>query len=469
MASVMPNPKQQYFDASGNPLNGGKVYTFAAGTITPKATYSNAAGSVANANPVVLNSRGEAVIFWSGTYYIEVKDSNDNLIYSLDNFSSTDTILASLAEPDGLSMIGGLNTFMTYPSENILGYGRNWFDIQVPDVDDFIDNVFSVQNKSTNGTDYGNAAIAFLDLAGTERGAMGYSRNNTIQPDGYYANTLYCEIGNPFTTDSDVTHFRVINTIKVGGPFWSGAAKSYFPIEVRADTGGITLDNGGGSAPILFIGSVIANSQFGVSDLSYGTPGRFSVAMTTTAARFGEYGAANQFALTSNVSNLDPLAITKDVAGGSAWKVEYGVGFDRFRISRCASGASTWTDFFNIGLDGVITTSGTYKAQIAPSSGWMLSVDDSLPVTVNNGATYNLAASSGIVMLNDYTGGQCAVFLCSAGTVILVSQTGTQYVSGAPGAGKVGLEWTGSVYRINNNKGSNTTFGVMTFASRQAV
>lgn len=61
MASVMPTPKQQFFDAAGNPLSGGLLYTYMAGTTTPKATWSDYGATVPNTNPIVLDARGEAM------------------------------------------------------------------------------------------------------------------------------------------------------------------------------------------------------------------------------------------------------------------------------------------------------------------------------------------------------------------------------------------------------------------------
>ena len=75
MASLMPNPKQQFFTAAGVPLSGGKVYTYSAGTTTPQVTYSDAAGTVPNTNPIILDSRGEAVIYWTGTYKVALQDA----------------------------------------------------------------------------------------------------------------------------------------------------------------------------------------------------------------------------------------------------------------------------------------------------------------------------------------------------------------------------------------------------------
>ena len=48
----------QFFDNNGAPLAGGLIYTYAAGTTTPQATYTTSAGTTAHTNPIVLNSAG---------------------------------------------------------------------------------------------------------------------------------------------------------------------------------------------------------------------------------------------------------------------------------------------------------------------------------------------------------------------------------------------------------------------------
>jgi hypothetical protein len=48
----------QFFDNSGNPLAGGKILTYTAGTTTPLATYTSATGATPHANPIVLDSAG---------------------------------------------------------------------------------------------------------------------------------------------------------------------------------------------------------------------------------------------------------------------------------------------------------------------------------------------------------------------------------------------------------------------------
>lgn len=80
------NPKFQAFDHNGDPLTGGKLYTYLAGTTTPKTTYSDVELETANSNPIVLDSRGEAVpIFGFGWYKFVLKDANDVLIWTFDD------------------------------------------------------------------------------------------------------------------------------------------------------------------------------------------------------------------------------------------------------------------------------------------------------------------------------------------------------------------------------------------------
>lgn len=63
MAVLSPVAKQQFFDNAGNPAAGFKLYTYAANTTTPQATYSNKGGTVANTNPIVLDAQGRATIY----------------------------------------------------------------------------------------------------------------------------------------------------------------------------------------------------------------------------------------------------------------------------------------------------------------------------------------------------------------------------------------------------------------------
>lgn len=104
MASLSPTPKLQFFGTDGLPLVGGKIYTYAAGTTTPLATYTDAGGGTANTNPIILNSLGQANIWLapSSSYKFSLFTSADVLLYTVDNIAAPIdylSLVTSLASP----------------------------------------------------------------------------------------------------------------------------------------------------------------------------------------------------------------------------------------------------------------------------------------------------------------------------------------------------------------------------------
>ena len=98
--SLAPTPKLQFFDANGAPLAGGLLYTYEAGSTTPLATYTNSTGLIANTNPIVLDSRGEANVWLSGAIYkFALYTSASVLIWTVDNINGS--TFASNATGDG--------------------------------------------------------------------------------------------------------------------------------------------------------------------------------------------------------------------------------------------------------------------------------------------------------------------------------------------------------------------------------
>jgi hypothetical protein len=108
MTALATPPKLQFLDANGAPLVGGKLYTYAAGTTTPQVTYTDFGGGTANANPVILDSRGEASV-WLGTavYKMALYSATNVLIWTVDNIGGFAT-LAQLAASGGSNLVGFL-------------------------------------------------------------------------------------------------------------------------------------------------------------------------------------------------------------------------------------------------------------------------------------------------------------------------------------------------------------------------
>jgi hypothetical protein len=80
----------QFFDNNGVILSGGKIYTYAAGTTTPQATYTSSSGGTAHTNPIILDSagrvpNGEIWLTGGASYKFVLKTSADVLIGTYDN------------------------------------------------------------------------------------------------------------------------------------------------------------------------------------------------------------------------------------------------------------------------------------------------------------------------------------------------------------------------------------------------
>jgi len=85
-ATVCPAPQFVGLDNSGNPLSGGKLYSYASGTTTLLSTFSDSALSVANANPVILDAGGRATVYLSASSYkFKLTTSGDDVIYTQDD------------------------------------------------------------------------------------------------------------------------------------------------------------------------------------------------------------------------------------------------------------------------------------------------------------------------------------------------------------------------------------------------
>lgn len=106
-----PFVKPMILKTDRNPCAGCSLYAYAAGTTTPQATYSDSALTVANTNPIVLDSAGRASIWLSATSYkFVLKLTTGATVWTYDNVSDIGQILkadlASTATGYGDAMIG---------------------------------------------------------------------------------------------------------------------------------------------------------------------------------------------------------------------------------------------------------------------------------------------------------------------------------------------------------------------------
>ncbi len=113
MAVLAPQPKAQFLDSTGAPLVGGKVYTYAAGTTTPLATFTDASATTPNTNPIILDSRGECNLWFATatSYKVILKDADDVQQWSVDNIATYGTIASQ--NSNNVTITGGSITGVT--------------------------------------------------------------------------------------------------------------------------------------------------------------------------------------------------------------------------------------------------------------------------------------------------------------------------------------------------------------------
>lgn len=137
-----PYPRQQFVSSAGVPLAGAFLCTFAAGTSTPQATYTDSTAGTPNANPIVLDGNGSAQIWVGPQLYKFILYVGGNgacpgsgsVAFSADNIADTtlyftnyvktagSATLISYTPPDGQA-VTTVAAFLNNLPDQLTGFG----------------------------------------------------------------------------------------------------------------------------------------------------------------------------------------------------------------------------------------------------------------------------------------------------------------------------------------------------------
>src|SRR5262245_37827428 len=122
IGSLGPVAVQQFFDNDGNPLAGGKLFFYLAGTSTPSPAYADLYLLTPLSNPLVLDAAGRAPEYFLDalSYKQVLQDASNVTLWTADNITtpaalrnSSATINVSGTQND-VAIPAGLITFVTF-------------------------------------------------------------------------------------------------------------------------------------------------------------------------------------------------------------------------------------------------------------------------------------------------------------------------------------------------------------------
>src|ERR1700749_3683780 len=156
-AQLSPTPIFKGWANDGTPLAYGLLYTWAAGTTSPQATYTDSTGGTPNTNPIGLDARGECALWLSPalSYKFNLTDLNGNQIsrYPVDNITNVVDSLNVRYDITPAEITAGVtptNYYINPATGSILRYGADPTGI-VP-CDTVMVNAIAVQQANGGGT-----------------------------------------------------------------------------------------------------------------------------------------------------------------------------------------------------------------------------------------------------------------------------------------------------------------------------
>jgi hypothetical protein len=325
----------QFFDNNGSPLAGGLLYTYAAGTSTPLATYTTQQATVLNSNPIVLDSAGRVPneIWLTSTYAYKFVLQNasgvqvwsyDNLVginsnftaYSLQEQTFTATQGQTVFTLTGISYVPGTNNLSVFVNGSKQIVSTNYLEtsstvvtfltgLNVGDVVDFITAI----STSTTATTANNISYTQGGTGSTTTNVQAKLQQTVSVKD-------FGAVGDGTTNDSTAIQAAINYMSSIGGGTVHLPAARYYVgtgspaisipsfIRLLGDgnaTGGLAITNGteliyGGSGTAVYAqGMSISCTDFMINCT---TPsGTSMIGLMHDGGWFGDYARLSIFGI----------------------------------------------------------------------------------------------------------------------------------------------------------------------------
>lgn len=171
MAYLSPVGNESQIDSNGDPLSGGKIYSYLAGTTTPTATYTDSTGGVQQANPIILNTKGlPASPIWLApgvAVKLVFKTSTDVTIRTVDNVLGVNDP-ANVTAQDEWVTYSGTPTYISATGFSVAGDQTGTFQVlRKLKTSNSGGTIYSAISAASYNSGTGLTTVTVVNVAGT--------------------------------------------------------------------------------------------------------------------------------------------------------------------------------------------------------------------------------------------------------------------------------------------------------------